>query len=81
MPLSSTHESDSFAAAVVDLSDGSFAFQLFNYLAFLTMQGFFRAFTLICIHFDSAFRLAVFPNFMKKWLFWIYYINPAVYAW
>ncbi|KAF8167550.1 pleiotropic drug resistance ABC transporter [Crassisporium funariophilum] len=72
-----------------------FTFHLFNYLAYLVMQGFFRTFGLMCFNFDSAFRLAVFfiPNFieytgyilpvisMKRWLFWIYYINPIAYAW
>ncbi|KAF9010854.1 ABC-2 type transporter-domain-containing protein [Cyathus striatus] len=72
-----------------------FTFHLFNYIAYLTMQGFFRTFGLICFNFDSAFRLAAFfiPNFvqysgymipvdsMKRWLFWIYYINPVSYAW
>ncbi|TFK42022.1 pleiotropic drug resistance ABC transporter [Crucibulum laeve] len=72
-----------------------FTYHLFNYTAYLSMQGFFRTFGLICVNFDSAFRLAVFfiPNFvqyagymipvvsMKRWLFWIYYINPVSYAW
>jgi hypothetical protein len=41
-----------------------FTFHLFNYLAYLVMQGFFRTFGLICVNFDAAFRLAVFfiPN-------------------
>jgi ATP-binding cassette, subfamily G (WHITE), member 2, SNQ2 len=41
-----------------------FTFHLFSYIAFLSMQGFFRTFGLICSNFDSAFRLAVFfiPN-------------------
>ncbi|KAJ3509385.1 hypothetical protein NLJ89_g5251 [Agrocybe chaxingu] len=57
--------------------------------------GFFRTFGLMCFNFDSAFRLAVFflPNFieytgyilpvisMKRWLFWIYYVNPIAYSW
>ncbi|ESK96125.1 pleiotropic drug resistance abc transporter [Moniliophthora roreri MCA 2997] len=74
---------------------GFFTFHLFNWLAFLTMQGFFRSFGLLCTNFDSAFRLATFfiPNFiqysgytipvdsMKRWLFWIYYLNPIAYAW
>ncbi|KAJ3512950.1 hypothetical protein NLJ89_g3230 [Agrocybe chaxingu] len=74
---------------------GFFTFHLFNYIAYLVMQGFFRTFGLICFNFDAAFRLAVFfiPNFieytgyilpvvsMKRWLFWIYYINPVAYAW
>ncbi|KAF8913195.1 pleiotropic drug resistance ABC transporter [Gymnopilus junonius] len=77
-------------------SGGAFwTFHLFNYIAYLVMQGFFRTFGLMCFNFDSAFRLAVFfiPNFieytgyilpvieMKRWLFWIYYINPVAYAW
>ncbi|KAI8981169.1 ABC-2 type transporter-domain-containing protein [Trametes punicea] len=74
---------------------GFFTYHLFIYLAFLTMQGFFRTFGLMCSNFDFAFRLAVFfiPNMvlyagymipvfqMKRWLFWIYYINPVAYAW
>ncbi|KAE9401914.1 pleiotropic drug resistance ABC transporter [Gymnopus androsaceus JB14] len=74
---------------------GFFTFHIFNYIAFLTMQGFFRTFGQLCTNFDSAFRLAAFfiPNFieytgylepvnsMKRWLFWIYYLNPIAYAW
>ncbi|KAJ7135007.1 ABC-2 type transporter-domain-containing protein [Mycena crocata] len=74
---------------------GFWTFHLFNYVAYLTMQGFFRTFGLICTNFHTAFRLAVFfiPNFveytgyiipvmkMKRWLFWIYYLNPIAYAW
>ncbi|KAJ8515436.1 hypothetical protein ONZ45_g7152 [Pleurotus djamor] len=70
-------------------------FHLFNYLAFLAMQGFFRTVGLLCTNWDSAFRLAALfvPNMieysgyiipvssMKRWLFWIYYINPVAYAW
>ena len=55
------------------------------YTAFLSMQGFFRTFGIMCTNFDSAFRLATFfiPNMiqyagymipvfqMKRWLFWI----------
>jgi len=72
-----------------------FTFHLFNYMAYLAMQAFFRTFGLICFSFESAFRLAVFfiPNFvqytgylldvnsMPRWLFWIYYVNPISYAW
>ncbi|KAJ7755026.1 ABC-2 type transporter-domain-containing protein [Mycena maculata] len=80
----------------LDRSAGGFwTFHLFNYIAYLTMQGFFRTFGLLCTNFHTAFRLAVFfiPNFveytgyivpvikMKRWLFWIYYINPIAYAW
>jgi ABC-type multidrug transport system permease subunit len=46
-------------------SGGAFwTFHLFNYVAYLVMQGFFRTFGLLCFNFDSAFRLAVFfiPN-------------------
>ncbi|RXW23030.1 hypothetical protein EST38_g2801 [Candolleomyces aberdarensis] len=72
-----------------------FTFHLFNYLAYLVLQSFFRFFGLICFSFDSALRLAVFfiPNFvaysgymipvasMKRWLYWIYYVDPISYAW
>ena len=64
---------------------GFFTFHLFVYMTYLAMQGFFRTFGLLCINFDSAFRLATFflpnmiqytgymiPTFqMKRWLFWI----------
>ncbi|KAL0571220.1 ATP-binding cassette transporter snq2 [Marasmius crinis-equi] len=84
-----------FMSGLTRSAGGFFAFHLFNYLAFLTMQGFFRTFGMLCTNFDSAFRLATFfiPNFiqysgytipvpsMKRWLFWIYYINPIAYAW
>lgn len=64
---------------------GFFTFHLFVYVTYLAMQGFFRTFGLLCINFDSAFRLATFflPNMiqytgymipifqMKRWLFWI----------
>ena len=65
------------------------------YTAFLSMQGFFRTFGIMCTNFDSAFRLATFfiPNVvqyagymlpvdsMKRWLFWIFYINPVCVLW
>ncbi|KAE9382722.1 hypothetical protein BT96DRAFT_740381, partial [Gymnopus androsaceus JB14] len=74
---------------------GFFTYHLFNFVTFLTMQGFFRTFGQLCTNFDSAFRVAAvfMPNFveytgyflpvssMKRWLFWIYYLNPIAYAW
>lgn len=73
---------------------GFWTFHLFNYVAYITMQGFFRTFGLMCRNFDSAFRFAgiIIPNMvqyvgymipvfdMKRWLFWIYYINPISYG-
>jgi ATP-binding cassette, subfamily G (WHITE), member 2, SNQ2 len=43
-----------------------FTFHLFNYIAYLAMQGFFRTFGLLCVNFDSAFRLAAcfIPNLL-----------------
>ncbi|KAG6874373.1 hypothetical protein C0995_015109 [Termitomyces sp. Mi166 len=84
-----------FLSGLYSSAGAFFTFHLLNYIAYLSMQGFFRTFGLICSNFDSAFRLAVFfiPNFiqyagyiipvdsMKRWLFWIYYINPVSYAW
>lgn len=35
---------------------GFFTYLLFNYLAFLTLQSFFRVMGLLCTNFDSAFR-------------------------
>ncbi|KAH0837832.1 pleiotropic drug resistance ABC transporter [Lanmaoa asiatica] len=74
---------------------GFFTFHLFVYTTYLAMQGFFRTLGLLCVNFDSAFRLATFflpnmiqytgymiPTFqMKRWLFWISYLNPLSYAW
>jgi ATP-binding cassette subfamily G (WHITE) protein 2 (SNQ2) len=77
-------------------SAGAFwTFHLISYLTFLTMQGFFRTFGLCFQNFDTAFRMSVIfvpniiqysgyliPEFlMKRWLFWIYYINPFSYSW
>ncbi|KAF9270866.1 hypothetical protein L218DRAFT_889741 [Marasmius fiardii PR-910] len=84
-----------FMSGLTRSAGAFFTFHLFTYLAFLVMQGFFRTFGMFCVNFDSAFRLATFfiPNFiqysgytlpvgsMKRWLFWIYYINPVSYAW
>ena len=66
-----------------------FTFHLFVYLSYLAMQGSFRTFELLCISFDSVFRLAIFflpnivqytgymiPTFhMKRWLFWIVHFD------
>ncbi|KAF8131532.1 pleiotropic drug resistance ABC transporter [Boletus edulis] len=74
---------------------GFFTFHLFIYLTYLAMQGFFRTFGLLCVNFDSAFRLATFflsnmiqytgyiiPTFqLKRWLLWISYLNPLSYGW
>lgn len=74
---------------------GFWTFHLISYIAFLSMQGFFRTFGLCFQNFDSAFRLSVIfvpnivqysgyliPEFlMKRWLFWIYYMNPLAYSW
>lgn len=77
-------------------SAGAFwTFHLISYMTFLSMQGFFRTFGLCFQNFDTAFRMSVifFPNIvqysgylipvfqMKRWLFWIYYINPFAYSW
>ena len=62
-----------------------FTFHFINYVAFLTMQGFFRTIGLFFSNYHTAFRVAVFVfphlvlyagymipvNQMKRWLFWI----------
>ncbi|KAI0269180.1 ABC-2 type transporter-domain-containing protein [Gloeopeniophorella convolvens] len=68
-------------------SGGAFwTFHLFNYMAFLSIQGFFRTFGLFFSSYDTAFRLGAFfiPNLiiyigylipvqqMKRWLFWLF---------
>ncbi|KAI9569434.1 pleiotropic drug resistance ABC transporter [Boletus coccyginus] len=84
-----------FMPGLARSAGGFFTFHLFVYLSYLAMQGFFRTFGLLCISFDSAFRLAIFflpnivqytgymiPTFqMNRWLFWIAYLNPLSYAW
>ncbi|KAI0307355.1 ABC-2 type transporter-domain-containing protein [Multifurca ochricompacta] len=69
-------------------------FHLFNYMAFLSTQGFFRTLGLFFSSYDAAFRLGAFfvtnlvfytgylipVEQMKKWLFWIFYLNPMAYA-
>ena len=77
-------------------SAGAFwTFHLISYTTYLSMQGFFRTFGLCFLNFDAAFRMVVLfvpniiqysgyliPEFlMKRWLFWIYYINPFSYSW
>ncbi|KIJ32383.1 hypothetical protein M422DRAFT_265882, partial [Sphaerobolus stellatus SS14] len=71
-----------------------FTFHLFQFTSFLAMQSFFRFFGVACTSFDVAIRLATvfMPNFIsyvgyftpvfriKRWLFWIYYINPLGYG-
>jgi len=41
-----------------------FTYHLFSYMAFLSLQGLFRTFGLLCVNFESAFRLSIFflPN-------------------
>ncbi|KAI0031252.1 ABC-2 type transporter-domain-containing protein [Vararia minispora EC-137] len=83
-----------FMAGLVYNAGAFWTFHLINYLAFLSMQGFFRVFGQLCSNFDQAFRLGSFfvPNIifyvgymvpiqkMKRWLFWIFYIDPMQYA-
>ncbi|VDB90213.1 unnamed protein product [Peniophora sp. CBMAI 1063] len=83
-----------FMAGLVYNGGAFWTFHLINYMAFLGMQGFFRTFGQLCSNFDQAFRLGSFfiPNIifyvgymvpvqeMKRWLFWIFYIDPMQYA-
>ncbi|KAH9948182.1 ABC-2 type transporter-domain-containing protein [Amylocystis lapponica] len=84
-----------FMSNLARSAGGFFTYHLFTYTAFLTVQAFFRAFGYACSSFDVAFRLGAFflPNMimyagymipvfqMKRWLFWIYYVNPISYVW
>jgi len=84
-----------FLAGLHRSAGGFFTFHLFSYMSYLSIQGLFRTFGLICFNFESAFRLASFimPNFilylgymiplqkMKRWLFWISYLNPISFGW
>jgi ATP-binding cassette, subfamily G (WHITE), member 2, SNQ2 len=57
-----------------------FTFHLFNYVVYLAMQGFFRTFGLICVNFDSAFRLAVFfiPNLLAYPIFSQFFLSNDI---
>jgi ABC-type multidrug transport system permease subunit len=69
---------------------GFFSFHFINYIAFLTMQGFFRTIGLFFSNYHTAYRVAVFIfpllvlyagymipiNQMKRWLFWI--VSPLL---
>ncbi|KAG8684720.1 hypothetical protein FRC09_015185, partial [Ceratobasidium sp. 395] len=71
-----------------------FTFYLFIYLTFLAMTAFFRLIGILCQGYDTAARLAavivtlmvlysgyMIPVYsMKRWLFWIWYINPVNYG-
>ncbi|QRV86840.1 ABC-2 type transporter [Ceratobasidium sp. AG-Ba] len=73
---------------------GFFTFYLFTYLTFLVMTAFFRLIGIICKGYDTAARLAaviitlmvVYAGYMipvysmKRWLFWIWYMNPLNYG-
>ncbi|CAE6460847.1 unnamed protein product [Rhizoctonia solani] len=71
-----------------------FTFYLFIYVTFLAMAAFFRLIGIICQGYDMAARLAasivtlmvVYSGYMipvyamKRWLFWIWYLNPVNYG-
>lgn len=73
---------------------GFWTFALIRYLGFLTLQALFRTFGMLTSDFDTAFRMSVFcmppivhysgymipEQALKKWLFWIYYLNPFSYG-
>ncbi|KAH9966146.1 ABC-2 type transporter-domain-containing protein [Russula dissimulans] len=82
---------------MVDLhrsADAFWTFHLFNYMAFLSIQGLFRTLGFFFSSYDAAFRMGAFlvtalvsytgylipVQQMKKWLFWIFYLNPMAYA-
>ncbi|KZO94469.1 ABC-transporter [Calocera viscosa TUFC12733] len=83
-----------FMAGLKRNPGGFFTFHLINYTGFLSMQGLFRTFGILCPDFDTAFRLGalfvpltilysgyLIPVFsMQRWLFWIYYLNPLNYG-
>lgn len=84
-----------FMANLNRSAGGFWTFHLIVYLTYLVMQAFFRAFGLIFHDFDTAFRISVifFLHIMqyaglwvplasmKRWLFWIYHVNPLAYGW
>ena len=84
-----------FMVGLHSSAGGFWTFHLFTYLTFLCMQSFFRTFGLCFQSYDIAYRLSVIfiphiiqycgyllPEFlMKRWLFWIYYVDPLAYAW
>ncbi|CAE6481297.1 unnamed protein product [Rhizoctonia solani] len=73
---------------------GFFTFYLFTYITFLSMTAFFRLIGIVCTGYDVAARLAaviitlmvIYAGYMipvysmKRWLFWIWYMNPLNYG-
>ncbi|CAE6385299.1 unnamed protein product [Rhizoctonia solani] len=71
-----------------------FTFFLFIYLTFLTMTAFFRLIGIVCTGYEMASRSAALiitcmvtysgymipVQAMKRWLFWIWYLNPLNYG-
>ncbi|KAG6331298.1 hypothetical protein ID866_7790 [Astraeus odoratus] len=84
-----------FMARLAPSASGFCVFHLFVYLAYLSLQGFFRTLGLLFVSPHSAFRLATFiaasviqySGYMtaiftvKRWLLWIYHLNPFAYGW
>ncbi|KAL7416554.1 putative ATP-binding cassette transporter [Mrakia frigida] len=83
-----------FMAGLATSAGAFFTFVLFLYLTFMVMTAFFRLIGTITKSYDVAARLAsiliismvlyagyMIPVFaMKRWLFWIYYLNPLNYG-
>jgi ATP-binding cassette, subfamily G (WHITE), member 2, SNQ2 len=81
-------------AGLVRTAGAFFTFYLMVYTTFLAMTAFFRLIGTTCRSYDVAARLAAFlisgmvlytgymiPVFaMKRWLFWISYIDPLNYG-
>jgi ATP-binding cassette, subfamily G (WHITE), member 2, SNQ2 len=71
-----------------------FEFYALIYMGFLALASFFRLIGCLCSNFDVAARIAativsimvlysgyVIPVYnMKRWLFWLWYINPLNYG-
>ncbi|KAL7416336.1 putative ATP-binding cassette transporter [Mrakia frigida] len=83
-----------FMAGLATSAGAFFSFFLFVYGTFMVMTAFFRLIGTVTKSYDVAARLAsiliismvlyagyMIPVFaMKRWLFWIYYINPLNYG-
>lgn len=83
-----------FLSGLYTSAGAYFAFYLFVFLGFMVMAGFFRTLGVATKDYNVAARLAsvlisimvtyagyMIPVFaMKRWLFWLFYLNPLSYA-
>ncbi|KAG0141461.1 hypothetical protein CROQUDRAFT_68265 [Cronartium quercuum f. sp. fusiforme G11] len=83
-----------FMAGLYTSAGAFFTFYLLVYTTFLALSSFFRFLGAISFNFDTASRMAsilvmlmvIYSGYMipepamRRWLVWLYYINPVAYA-